>query len=245
MAEIKGIDISRWQGANFSLSQAKAKGAKFCIARIMTGEFPGNGQDSQSENYYKQAKACGLPIGFYVYGNATSTAQAKAEAEEAIRYLKDKTPEWPIFYDVESKAMLACDKRTLTDIIKVFCETLEKAGYWVGIYSSTSMFDNSFYDSELTKYSHWVADWRGSKPTLKSGADVQIWQTGSIKNWQGNIEVDQNISYVDYYEEKIKAAGLNNWPKQNITTTDEIMLELAAIQAAVNNVKKLIERSSK
>lgn len=245
MAEIKGIDISRWQGPSFSLAQAKAKGARFAIARIMTGEFPGDGKDSQSENYYKQAKECGLPIGFYVFGNATTVQQAKAEAREAMRYLADKTPEYPIFYDVESKAMLGCNKRLLTDIIKAFCQELESGGYWVGIYSSTSFFDDLMYDSELSAYSHWVADWRGKKPVLKSGNEVQIWQTGSEKNYQGSIEVDQNICYVDYFEEKIKAAGLNNWPKQDVTITDELELELAAISAAVNNIKKIIERSKK
>lgn len=246
MAEmIHGIDISRWQGADFSMERAKAK-ADFVLARCMTGEFPGDGKDSQWENNYAKAKNAGLPIGAYVFGYAATVAEAEREAAEAISILKGKQLEYPVFYDVEHKRMLSLSKRLLTDIIKAFCQKMEAAGYWVGIYSSTSMYDNSFYDSELTRYTHWVADWRGAKPTLKSGAEVAIWQTGSEKYWQDNLEVDLDICYVDYFEKVAKEKGLNNWPKPGTNATadidDEIRLELSAIKTAAANIEKLLER---
>ena len=200
--ELKGIDISRWQGESFSVSAAKNKGAKYVIARCMTGEFPGDGKDSQWENYYKQAKECGMPIGAYVFGCADTVSDAVREAEEAISILRGKKLDYPVFYDVEHKTMLKCTKRQLTDIIKMFCSRMRAAGYKVGIYTSTSVFDHSFYDSELSGYYHWVADWRGEKPSLSSGNRVDIWQTGSEKNWQGSIEVDQDICYTDFANSK-------------------------------------------
>lgn len=241
----RGIDISRWQGPNFNIAAAKAAGCKYVIARIMTGEVT-PGKDSQWDNYYKQAKACGMPIGAYVFGNATTPEAARREATEALTYLAKTQCEFPIFYDVESKAMMTLSKRALTDVIKAFCEAVESAGYWVGIYSSTDVFNNKMYDTELKRWSHWVADWRGNKPTLKSGADVQIWQTGSQKNYQPGIEVDQDICYVDFYESKIKARGLNNWPKPTETrpddTDEELSLALSSIANAVNTIRKILER---
>ena len=244
----QGIDISRWQGPNFNIAAAKAKGCKYVIARIMTGEVT-PGKDSQWDNYYKQAKACGMPIGAYIFGNATTTEAARREATEALSYLSKTQCEFPIFYDVESKAMLTLSKRALTDVIKAFCEAVEAAGYWVGIYSSTAVFNNNMYDTELKRWSHWVADWRGKKPTLKSGNDVQIWQPGSQPNYQPGIEVDQDICYVDYYESQIKARGLNNWTKPEETrpddTDEELSLALSSIANAVNTIRKILERRKK
>ena len=87
------------------------------------------------------------------------------------------------------------------------------------------------------------------EPTLKSGNDVQIWQVGSQKNYQPGIEVDQDICYVDYYESKIKARGLNNWHKQEESrpddTDEELSLALSSIANAVNTIRKILERRKK
>lgn len=241
MANIKGIDISRWQGPNFDIAAAKKAGAEYVIMRIMTGEFPGNGMDSQFENYYKQCKTAGMPCGAYVFGNATTVEQARAEAKEAIKYLSDRQFEYPIYYDVESGAMMSVDRRTLTNIVKAFCEELESAGYFVGIYASTSVFNNKVYDDELGRYTHWVADWRGNKPVLNSNNQVGIWQTGSIKNWQGNIEVDQDICYISDFPGIIKGGGFNGYAKTQ-SIRNEISIELTAAKTAISNIEKLISK---
>lgn len=205
---MKGIDISKWQG-NFSIADAvKNHGIEFVILRI-GGADGGLYKDSKFDDYYKQAKAAGIPVGCYFFGNATNEAEADKEAAHWIDLMKGKQFDFPVFYDVESKAMMALKKRELTNVVKYMCDKIEKAGYWVGIYSSTSVYDNKVYDKELSGFSHWVADWRGNKPSLKSGNDTQLWQTGT-EQINGD-KVDFDYCYVEYFSEKIKELNMNGY----------------------------------
>lgn len=80
--------------------------------------------------------------------NAKSVADARKEAEYFISILSGKKYEYPVFYDVEGKMITDNDRTTLTEIVKAFCEKLESAGYWVGIYSSESFFNSEMNDAE-------------------------------------------------------------------------------------------------
>lgn len=93
----------------------------------------------------------------------------------------------------------------LTDIINAFCETMVKAGYVCGIYTSASHF-NRFNDGALLVYPHWVASYGSSKPKLKSGALTEIWQFGGGKyNYIRDIKIagyacDQDHCYFDIWQ---------------------------------------------
>lgn len=223
MSEIKrfGIDVSHWQG-DFDFARAKREeGVEFAIIKAGGGDA-GLYKDSKFENNYKKCEACGLPKGAYFYGNAKNVDAAKKEAEYFISILKGKKYEYPVFYDVEGKMITDNDKATLTEIVKAFCSTMEAAGYWVGIYSSESFFNSGMKDGELTRYSHWVARWGKNKPAPSSGAETQIWQFGGETNLIRSNKIngqtcDQDYCYVDY-PEKIKAAGLNGYGKDQETS---------------------------
>lgn len=223
MSEIKrfGIDVSHWQG-DFDFVRAKSKeGVEFAILKAGGGDA-GLYKDSKFEANYKKCEECGLPKGAYFYGNAKSIAEAKKEAEYFISILSGKKYEYPVFYDVEGKMITDNDRATLTEIVKVFCSTMEAAGYWVGIYSSESFFNSEMNDGELTRYSHWVARWGKSKPAPTSGAETQMWQFGGETNLIRSNKIngqtcDQDYCYVDY-PVKIKAAGLNGYSKSSNTT---------------------------
>ena len=218
MSEIKrfGIDVSHWQG-DFDFARAKSKeGVEFAILKAGGGDA-GLYKDSKFEANYKKCEECGLPKGAYFYGNAKSVAEAKKEAEYFISILSGKKYEYPVFYDVEGKMITDNDRATLTEIVKVFCSTMEAAGYWVGIYSSESFFNSEMNDGELTRYSHWVARWGKSKPAPTSGAETQMWQFGGETNPIRSNKIngqtcDQDYCYVDY-PVKIQAAGLNGYAK--------------------------------
>ena len=224
MSNIKrfGIDVSRWQG-NFNFAGAKKnEGVEFAILKAGGGD-DGLYKDRQFEANYKKCEDCGLPKGAYFFGNARSIEQAKKEAEYFISILSGKRYEYPVFYDVEGRMITQNDRKTLTEIVKAFCQRMESAGYWVGIYSSESFFNSKMYDSELSKYSHWVASWGKSKPVPRSGVETQVWQFGGetnlIRSNTINGQVcDQNYCYVDY-PVKIKAAGLNGYDKSQEVPT--------------------------
>lgn len=75
----------------------------------------------------------------YYYGNAKSVADAQVEADHFLSVIAGKRFEYPIYYDVEGN-MLKNAKDTLTDIVIAFCDRCEKAGYFVGVYTSDSHF---------------------------------------------------------------------------------------------------------
>lgn len=210
-----GVDISKWQ-SNFNFTQAKKEGVKFVILR---GAYT-TSKDTSFEKHYKNAKKAGLNVGCYIYSMATSTAKAKEEANYMIKnVLKGKQFELPIYFDIEDKVQKKLSKKTNTAIVKAFCDTLEKAGYWVGIYSSKSFFTDYLNDKELQKYAHWVAQW--SKKCTYKGNDgvLGMWQFGGETNLIRTTKVsncnpvDQNYMLVDY-PSKIKAKGLNGFSKQ-------------------------------
>lgn len=216
MSQKFGIDVSHWQG-DFNFARAKSnEGVEFAIIKAGGGDA-GLYKDSKFEANYKKCEDCGLPKGAYFYGNAKSVAEAKKEAEYFISILSGKKYEYPVFYDVEGRMITDNDRATLTEIVKAFCSTMEAAGYWVGIYSSESFFNSKMNDSELTRYSHWVARWGKSKPAPSSGAETQMWQFGGETNLIRSNKIngqtcDQDYCYVDY-PEKIKVAGLNGYSK--------------------------------
>ena len=212
---IFGIDTSRWQG-DFDFAAAKNnEKVEFAILKI-GGSDNGRYKDVQFENSYKKCKAINLPVGAYFFGADMNIEAAKKSAAYLIELLAGKQFEYPIYYDVEAK-MLNLPTDTLTNIIKTFCQTVESAGYFVGIYASESPLNSKINDSELKNYCHWVAKYGSKNPSLRSGSEVQMWQFGGetnvIRSNQINGQtVDQDYCYVDY-PSIIKAAGKNGFGK--------------------------------
>lgn len=209
MEKLFGIDISHWQG-DFNIEQARnERGVKFVIVKA-AGADAGKYKDSKFENYYAQCKAIGMPVGAYYYGNAKSVAEAEAEAEHFLSAIAGKQFEFPIYYDVEGN-MLNNSRETLTDIVIAFCDKCEKAGYFVGVYTSDSHFSSHVDDSRLQRFTHWVAKYSSNEPSTAH----DIWQYGGSQNFITDkticgTTVDQDFCYRDFGAE-IKNAGLNGF----------------------------------
>ena len=74
------------------------------------------------------AKAAGLGCGAYQWGRAKNKAQAREEAELFIEHcLEGKQFEYPIYYDVEDKIMIALSKAELTEVIETWCAAFVSA----------------------------------------------------------------------------------------------------------------------
>lgn len=215
-----GIDVSKWQG-EFDFARAvKENKIEFVILR---GAYA-KGKDTKFESYYSKCKALNLPVGVYHYSMATTKAAAKAEAEFLYaNVLKGKKFELPIYIDVEDKVQLALSKEALTEIVKTWCEYLEQKGYFVGIYASLWTFQGELNDSELTKYTHWVAQW--AKECTYKGS-FGMWQFGGEKNLIRSNQiagqtVDQNYMYEDF-PTLIKRTKLNGYGANTSNTKDTL-----------------------
>lgn len=208
-----GIDTSRWQG-DFDFAKAMQEHKiEFAILKAGGGD-DGKYKDVQFEKSYKKCEKAGLDKGAYFFGHAMTMEEAKSEASYFLSLLKGKKFEYPVFYDVEGD-MLKLDKNTLTDICLYVLQTIQKAGYWVGIYTSDSHFEHKVDDEKLKEFSHWVASYTSKEPVLESGSELQMWQFGGSTNLIRSKEingqtVDQNYCYVDY-PTQIKDKGLNGF----------------------------------
>ena len=219
-----GIDISVWQ-RGMDLSRAKKEGVEFVILRGMYG----NAKDTEFERNYNNAKANGLGVGVYQWGRASNVAQAREEAQILIdACLKGKQFEYPIYYDVEDSILINLSVNDLTEVIKAWAETLENAGYYVGIYINQYAFDNEVKGSELKKlYTQWRAKWT----TEKNKPDAQMWQFGGETNYIRSNKIagmvcDQDYGYEDF-PTIIKNAGLNGFGKTTNVVKKKSVSELA------------------
>lgn len=208
----KLIDISTWQK---SVDYAKVKAAGVQGAIIRCGVTLWGAQDMEVdgmfEKHYAGFKAVGMPLGAYYYSAADSIVKAKEEANFCISLLKNKKFELPIYYDIENNERQGnLSKEQLTDICETFCEILENAGYFVGVYANTDWFTRKLDHAKLSSlYTIWLADYRGDNADKNLKRD--IWQYTSSANVNGiSGNVDMNECYRDFTAE-IKKYGKNGY----------------------------------
>ena len=202
----KGIDVSKHQGA-IDWQKVKASGVDFAMIRAGYGRYD-NQKDECFEENYKNAKQAGVKVGAYLYSYAKSVDDAKKEAETFLKWISGKQFEYPVAFDVEEKAQSDKGKQFVSDIIGAFCETVEKAGYYVCIYANKYWLDNFVDDDCKKKYDVWLAQW-AEKATY--AGNYGIWQyssQGSVDGISGRSDMDE--SYKDYYS-IMKNKGLNGF----------------------------------
>ena len=213
---LKVIDVSVYQP---DIDYAAVKAAGIDGAMIRCG-FTGWGsshslnKDTKFEAHYAGFIGAGVPVGAYYYSTADTVEFAKKEAEFVQSLLKGKKLAFPVYYDIENnERQAALSMSLLTQIAEAFCESMEEAGYFVGVYANTNWFTNKLNHAALSeKYTIWLADYRGDKAdkTLKR----DIWQytsKGKVDGISGNVDVSE--CYRDF-PSIIKAAGLNGCGKE-------------------------------
>ena len=206
---LKGIDVSKYQG-NIDWQRVKASGIDFAILRLgYTGTLTRKPTlDAKFKRNYAQSVAVGVNIGVYYYSTATTLKQAQKEAQFVIKQLKGKKLQYPVYIDTEDAMQAKLSKNALTAIVKEFCEIMEQAGYYVGIYSNKYWFASQLNDKEIKAYDKWVAQYN-SKCTYSG--DYGIWQhsdRGKVDGIKGYV--DLNKCYRNY-PTIIKRAKLNGY----------------------------------
>jgi GH25 family lysozyme M1 (1,4-beta-N-acetylmuramidase) len=203
-----GIDISRYQGKP-DFSKLKNE-VDFVIVQAGFGRYASQ-KDAQFERSYSECKKYGIPVGVYWYSYAKTAADALAEARACMEVIAGKTFEYPIYYDLE-EGLAALGRNTVSAIAAAFCNALEQAGYFAGIYISRSPAQSYLTAEVCGKYALWLAEY-GSK--LNWSGAVGMWQNSSTGRFSGiSGDVDTDICYEDY-PKLIKAAGRNGFPKSD------------------------------
>lgn len=203
--EFKGIDVSKWQG-EINWEKVKASGVDFAILR----EGYGLQIDKKFKENCEKAKAAGMNIGVYHYSYASSADDAKNEAEFCLKNISGLKFEYPICFDIEEKEMLKLSNETRNEIVRAFCEEIEKSGYYAMFYCNLNWLENYLNYENLKQFDLWLARWSSIKPLEECG----IWQyssQGKIDGINGNVDLD--VSYKNY-PEIMKSNGLNGFKTQ-------------------------------
>lgn len=186
-----GIDISKHNG-NINLEPYKGQ---FVIIRVGYGHFH---LDEKFERNVNECKRLGIPFGVYHYSYALNEADAEAEARGVLnaiaKYKNDiKVGVWFDMEDADGykrKHGFKFSNSTIAPICFKFCKMIEDAGYYSGIYTSSSWLD--YVKGLNDRFDKWVANWGkndGSQHTNTS-------QCGTIQQYTSK-PLDKNIMYAD------------------------------------------------
>ena len=207
---VKGVDLSEWND-NSTITEMKNAGMQYAILRA-AGTYRNKQasvsvgymyKDAHYEAFYNQAKQLNFPVGAYYYSTAGTYADGAAERNYFYdNCLKGKKFEYPVYIDVEESS---CK----TDGVIGFCETLEKKGYFVGVYASYNYFVSKLDNKKLDVYSRWLAYWTSTKPSISFKYDM--WQYGSTT--VNGKKIDGDYCYADFPEIIIKG-GFNGYEKE-------------------------------
>ena len=225
MSTMKGIDVSYYQG-NVNWSHVKTDGVKFAIIRAGYGSELSQ-KDKQFENNYAGCKSNGVACGVYWFSYAESVEEAKQEAQVCLQVIKGKTFEYPIYFDMENpcdsngnviRRLEKLGKKACSDIVQAFCDEIEKAGYFAGLYCSTYYLENYISESVRKRYAVWVAEY---SDVCNYTGQYGMWQNSSKGRVYGiDTDVDMNECYIDY-PTTIKNAGLNGFKSSSSTTSSK------------------------
>ena len=200
---VNGLDISVHQGTISNFNTVKSAGVDYMFLRAGYRGYGSAGslnKDTMFDSYAKGAVAAGIDIGAYIYSQAITVAEARAEADYIVNIVKGYEITLPLVFDYEyysggrlSNANLSTRQRT--DICLAFCERVEAAGYTACVYANRSMFRTDLYTDEIAnKYIIWLAQYNTS--TVLGGSyfpqDYEYWQytsSGSVSGISGRIEL--------------------------------------------------------
>ena len=193
----KGIDVSQWNG-NIDWATVKNTDVDYAIIRCGYGMNQTNQDDLM---WKRNADACvqyDIPFGVYLYSYADTIERAKSEAEHVLRLVKGYNLTYPIYYDLEETAVRnTVSKSQIAQIAKAFCDTIEAAGYRVGIYANTDWFTNYLTDSVFNNWTRWVAQW--NYRCTYTGA-YKMWQctdNGRVNGISGAVDLNMDFGTVD------------------------------------------------
>ena len=194
-----GIDVSKWN-KEINWEKVKASGVDFAIIRCgyrgsVTGTLV---EDPYFYQNLEGAKKAGVKVGLYFFTQATSVVEAVEEASMVLCLNNGGLLDYPVFIDTEGAGgngrADSLDVATRTAVCQAFCETIENAGYYAGVYASRNWLNGRLDTSKLdTQHVIWLAEYR-EQPEY--AGKYQLWQYtsgGSIDGIDGRV--DFNVSY--------------------------------------------------
>ncbi len=187
---VKGVDISEHNGS-VDFHGLKKAGVGFAILRTGFGsDYPGQQDKCFAENVRK-SEAAGMPWGAYHYSYARDRQGGIDEARHCLRLLGGRKPLYGVWFDMEANSTLGGD---LVGAAQGFCDTMEAAGLYAGVYASLNWWNNYLTAPGFDQYDRWVAQYYSECQCKKP---YGIWKYTDA--WViGGRNFDGNWAYKDY-----------------------------------------------
>ena len=222
--EIKGIDVSSWQG-KIDWATVADYGMGFAILRITEQS---NKVDSQFENNYSGCQKYGIPVGVYKYSYALTVADIQKEAQTVIDVLDGRKLDFPVWLDLEDSTQRALSTSMLDTLIKTFWSVVTAAGYKFGIYCNADWYENVIPEASKSKYDFWIAryptnddGWLQERLRPSYGVGWRYSSKATIPGISGNV--DRNVFYKDYADSEDKEEKpVGTWTKTKQLLDDQV-----------------------
>lgn len=202
---ILGLDISKHNGS-IDWNAIKKANIKFVIIRAGYGTTPNT--DIMFKRNIEEAIKNDMIIGVYWFSYSYTSDMEYKEAKaclETINKYKEHIS-LPVFYDFEYDSINYAHKMGATisghkvnELAKIFCDTIKKEGYEVGIYTNLDYASNYFSRDTLDKYHTWIASWTNA---CYYKYNYIIWQCSDSK-WIDGKRFDLNKLYYNRFEKMI------------------------------------------
>lgn len=224
-AEAFGIDVSQWNG-DIDWKKVKAAGVDYAIIRCGYGGNSSSQDDPYFVEYVKGAQSVGIDIGVYIYSYGWDAATGKSEAEHVLRMLNKAglSPSdlaYPVYYDLEQESVSTgkpcgiddsgkerpASNSALLSMTKAFANTIESAGYEVGVYANLNWWNNYLTSSTYDQWSKWIAQYNYQCDYQGDYAMWQCMSDGLVNGISGNVDI--NFYYGLGYEKLDALAKAN------------------------------------
>lgn len=216
MTQLKGIDVSKFQGT-IDWKKVDASGIDFVLIRAGFGNEISQ-RDLNFEENVKGALANDLHVGAYWFSYAISPEDARKEADVFKKVLapyKGKL-DFPVAFDYEYDSMEYSKKQgvnptnaLIDSIAHAFMDSMKADGWFVNLYTNCDFIRSGrFTTSTIKAYDLWLADYTGA-PDYPCGIQ-QTGSQGTLPGISGNVDMD--VAFKDY-PTIIKAGGYNGYPK--------------------------------
>lgn len=204
----KGIDVSQHQ-QTIDWKKVAEDGVEFAFIRAVYRGYGTSGKlmpDANFDANIKGATENGIKVGVYVFSQATTPEEAVEEANFVLERIAPYNVECPIVFDVESAyhtdgsdgRMNLISKEDRTNYVRLFCQTIENAGYRPMIYYNTEMGAMKLDLAALEDYDKWFAAYTDE---FYYPYAYDVWQYSSTGRVAGITKnVDLNISFVPLWE---------------------------------------------
>lgn len=185
-------------------------------------------KDKLFDYWVSEAKKAGIPFGVYCYDYAYDTTGACLEADYAVELAKASGATLGVWIDMEDEDKWKQKRGLWTrdhclSVCETFCDTVQAAGMYTGVYCTQSIFDSWLNSEKMGKVDKWVAEWKTNDGYVHSDTSARgtIHQYSSIT--PDGKGLDLNVMYVSPDHYKMTDTGTENGhtKEENIKKDEE------------------------